>query len=52
MTTITLDISDEQAEKWAKEAERLKMTLQHLVTQSVEERLNGRQRYIEREQMV
>jgi len=46
MTTITLEIPDEQAEKWAKEAERLKMTPEQLVTLSVDERLEGRKRYV------
>ncbi len=46
MPTLTLELSDEQAQQWAKEAERLKMTPQQLVTQSVEERLSGRKRYV------
>jgi predicted transcriptional regulator len=46
MTTITLELPDEQAQQWAKEAERLNMTPEQLVTQSVEKRLAGRRRYM------
>ena len=46
MTTLTLELTVEQAQTWAKEAERLQMTPEQLVTQSVEERLSGRKRYV------
>lgn len=46
MTTMTLELTDEQAQQWTKEAERLNMTPEQLVTQSVEERLAGRKRYM------
>ena len=46
MTTLTLELTDEQARQWTKEAERLNMTPEQLVTQSVEERLAGRKRYM------
>jgi predicted transcriptional regulator len=46
MTTMTLELTDEQAKKWTKEAERLNMTPEQLVTRSVEERLSGRKRYM------
>ena len=41
MTTLTLELTDEQAQQWTKEAERLKMTPQQLVTQTVERRLSA-----------
>lgn len=41
MTTLTLELTDEQAQKWTEEAQRLNLTPQQLVTQSVEERLPG-----------
>ena len=41
MTTLTLELTDEQAQKWTEEAQRLNLTPQQLVTQSVEERLSG-----------
>jgi hypothetical protein len=46
MTTLTLELTDEQARLWAKEAARLNITPQQLVTESVEERLAGRKRYV------
>ena len=47
MTTLTLELADEQyRQKWAQEAERLKMTPEQLITQSVEDRLEGRKRYV------
>ena len=46
MTTLTLELTDEQAQKWAEEAQRLNLTPQQLVTQSVEERLSGRKKYV------
>ena len=46
MTTLTLELTDEQAQQWQREAERLHMTPEQLVTQSVEERLSGRKRYV------
>ena len=41
MTTLTLELTNEQAQKWAEEAHRLNLTPQQLVTQSVEKRLSG-----------
>ncbi len=35
MTTLTLELTDEQAQKWAQEAERLKMTPEQLVAQAM-----------------
>jgi len=46
MTTLTLELTDEQAQTWLKEAERLHLTPEQLVTQSVEDRLNGRRQYV------
>ena len=46
MTTLTLELTDEQAKIWEKEAQRLNMTPEQLATQSVEERLSGRKRYV------
>jgi len=46
MTTLMLELTDEQAQKWATEAQRLKITPEQLITQSVEERLEGRKRYV------
>ena len=46
MTTLTLELTDEQAQKWIEEAQRLNLTPQQLVTQSVEERLSGRKKYV------
>jgi len=46
MTTLTLELTDEQAQKWTEEAQRLNLTPQQLVTQSVEERLSSRRKYV------
>lgn len=46
MTTLTLEVTEEQAQKWTAEAQRLNLTPQELITQSVEERLSGRKRYV------
>lgn len=46
MTTLTLELTDEQAQLWEKEAQRLNMTPEQFATQSVEERLNNRKRYV------
>lgn len=46
MTTLTLEVTEEQAQKWTAEAQRLNMTPQELIMQSVEERLSGRKRYV------
>ena len=46
MTTLTLELTDEQAQQWTKEAERLNLTPTQLVMQSVEERLSGRKKYV------
>ncbi len=46
MTTLTLELTDEQAQKWTEAAQRLNLTPQQLVTQSVEERLSGRKKYV------
>jgi len=46
MTTLTLELTDEQAGQLAEEAARLNMTPEQLATQSVEERLAGRKRYM------
>ena len=40
MTTLTLELTDEQARTWAEEAQRLRLTPEQLVTQSVELRLS------------
>ncbi|MDQ2687474.1 MAG: DNA-binding protein [Armatimonadota bacterium] len=44
--TITIELPDEQAQQWKKEAERLNLTLEQLTAQSVEDRLAGRKRYV------
>ncbi len=46
MTTLTLEVTEEQAQKWTAEAQRLNLTPQELIMQSVEERLSGRKRYV------
>ena len=46
MTTLTLELTDEQAQKWVQEADRLRMTPEQLIAQSVEDRLEGRKRYV------
>ena len=46
MTTITIQVTDEKAAQLTEEAERLHMTLDELVTRSVEERLSGRRQYV------
>lgn len=46
MTTITLELTDEQAQKWAQEAQRLNLTPEQLITTSVEERLSERKKYV------
>ena len=46
MTTITIEITDEQAQQWAAEAERQHLTVEQLARQSVEERIAGRKRYV------
>ena len=43
---MTLELTEEQAQKWAEEAQRLNLTPEQLVTQSVEERLFGRKKYV------
>lgn len=44
--TITIELPDEQAQQWKKEAERLNLTVEQLTAQSVEDRLAGRKRYV------
>ena len=46
MTTLTLELTDEQAKKWEAEAQRLHLTPEQLVTQSVEDRLAERKKYV------
>ena len=43
MTTLTLELTDEQAAQWAQEAQRLNLTPEQLVTRSVEERLSAKE---------
>ena len=40
MTTMTLELTDEQARQWEQEAQRLRLTPEQFVTQSVEVRLS------------
>ena len=44
--TLTLELTEEQAQKWVQEAERLNQTPQQFITQSVEDRLAQRKRYV------
>jgi hypothetical protein len=46
MTTITIEITDEQARLWNDEAQRLNMSLEQFAAQSVEDRVEGRKRYV------
>ena len=46
MTTITLELSDEKAEQLSETARQMNMTLEQLVTTSVDERLAERKRYV------
>jgi hypothetical protein len=46
MTTLVLEVTEEQVQKWTAEAQRLNLTPQELIMQSVEERLSGRKRYV------
>lgn len=42
MTTLTLELTDEQARQWEQEAQRLRLTPEQFVTQSVEVRLSSK----------
>ncbi|MDQ2800502.1 MAG: hypothetical protein M3Y13_12785, partial [Armatimonadota bacterium] len=46
MTTIAIELTDEQAQQLAKEANRLNTTMENITLQSVEDRLAGRKRYV------
>ena len=46
MTTITLELSDEKAEQLSETARQMNMTLEQLVTTSVDERLAERKKYV------
>ena len=46
MTILTLELTDEQAQKWTEEAQRLNLTPQQLVTRRIEERLAERKKYV------
>ena len=46
MTTLTIELADDEAQQWRQEAERLSMTVEQLVTQSVKDRLAGRKRSV------
>lgn len=46
MTTLTLELTDEQAQQWEQEAQRLRLTPEQFVTQSVEVRMSGRKEYV------
>ena len=46
MTTITLELADEQAQKLSEAARQMNITLEQLVTTSVEERLSERKKYV------
>ncbi len=46
MTTITLELPDEQAQQLAETARQFNMTVEELVTKSVEERLSERKKYV------
>ena len=48
MTTITLELPDEKAEQLSEAARQMNMTLEELVTTSVEERLAERKEYVSR----
>lgn len=46
MTTITLELPDEQAQQLAETARQMNMTLEQLITTSVDERLSERKKYV------
>ncbi len=46
MTTLTIELTDEQAQALAQKAERLHITPQELAVQTLEERFAGRKRYV------
>ncbi len=46
MTTIILELPDEKAEQLSEAARQMNMTLEQLVTTSVEERLAERKKYV------
>ncbi len=46
MTTLTLELTGGQAWKWAQKAERLKITPEQPITQSVGGRSEGRRRSV------
>ena len=46
MTTITLELPDEKAEQLSETARQMNMTLEQLITTSVDERLSERKKYV------
>ena len=46
MTTITIEITDEQAKLWQEEAQRMNMSLERFTAQSVQDRVEGRKQYV------
>ncbi len=44
MTTMILELTDEQAQQWEQEAQRLRLTPEQFVTQSVESLLSANNR--------
>ena len=46
MTTITIEVTDEQARQLSEEANRLSMTLEELALQSMEDRPAQRKQYM------
>lgn len=46
MTTITLELPDEQAHQLTETARQFNMTVEELVTKSVEDRLSERKKYV------
>ena len=46
MPTLTIELTDEQAQTLAQEAERLHVTPEALTLQTLDDRLAGRKRYV------
>lgn len=46
MPTLTIELTDEQAQALAQEAERLHLSTQELAVQTLGDRLAGRKRYV------
>lgn len=46
MPILTIELTDEQAQALAQEAERLHLSTQELAVQTLDDRLAGRKRYV------